>query len=156
MLHEEKEDSDYSSDEDEVLKVLEDTDNQKKLRKQAATYEDLQESVLRSRRENAPSSWRELNKNQMIDFFLADDEEHWRNEDLSAKTLSRRKEPELLGNVADISEQELLDPFQIFGKMFSDTLANQIIDNKNRSYEKEAMYKLYFDGLQISPIQPTY
>ena len=143
MYSEEEEDGDCSSDEDEVLMVLEDTGNQKKMRKQAATYEDLQEPVLRSRRRNAPENWRKLSKSQIIDFFLADDEEQWRNENQSARTLNRQKARELLGNVAAISEQELLDPVQIFWKMFPEILVNKIIHNTNRSYEKEVPYRHY-------------
>jgi hypothetical protein len=152
----EDEDSDCSSDEDEVLQVLEDTSTQKKLRKKAATYEDLKEPELRSRRKNPPENWKTLNKSQMIDFLLADDEEEWRNEDWSIRTLARRIQPETLGNVAEISEQELQDPVQIFWKMFPDTLVNLIVNNTNRSYQKEARTGSVLSRLNYSPITPKH
>lgn len=127
-----------SSDEDEVLDVLQDTANQKERQRKAPTYKSYPKQDLMSKRQHPAPSWRYLSKQQMIDFFLADDESQWAKMDTSPH--DRQLAEDFLGelgNTIGFSPEELQQPTQLFLKLFPEELRELIIRSTNSSIHRE-------------------
>lgn len=131
-------DSVVTSDEDEVLEVLQDTATQKKRQRKAPSYKSYSKQDLMSKRQNLEPSWRELSKKQMLDFFMADDESQWAEVDTSpAERQLAESFPGELGNTIGFSPEELQQPLQIFLKLFPKELGDIIVNATNGSFQRE-------------------